>query len=274
MLTNKSILSAVPDDYVYALKSVLNELAQEHTCARCRATFRGDSVGTLTCAYHPFKVTNQSARLHAYGGPTADAPPTDCQICNASHLHPMAVRCMGARPSPGSASYGARGCTPIDHATDLYEMLAQPYICVPQLLASQFVATDRRGDYADRRNVLLIDRAEHMSLCVRIQMPGTAQVLLRPVKDLYAEVTELFALDDLQRSVRLARRGPNPSSITRIQGSKSGEALEVHRLYNGEADAVVEFMPFLVIARVAQREPLALVDVPELVTYIADEDLV
>jgi len=272
----KTSLETVPLDYVHQYSSLKRSIAEYQKCALCSEMYSGSQIGTLVCKYHPFQIVNTSTRFveyHCHSG-----PPTNCKECNTAHLSSGARRTMHWQ-IPGDETLTRTGCTPVDHCADLFELLSHPYKVVPLCMAEEFLLHDRVDDENymsshERNNVLVVDSPEQMALTFQMSMPGTNAPVLIPVVDLYDEVSEIFSLDDLQRTVRLARRGPNPSSITRIKGMRHPDALDIYRLYSDDREAQAEFMPFVVVARVHQYKPMELVDIPELVTVVGDDQLV
>lgn len=180
---------------------------------------------------------------------------------------------------PGNDNEQAQGCTPIDHTSSVKAILDKPYACVPLALADNFVLHDPYDaespfSIKDRNNVVVIHKPEQMAMSLSLSIPGTACPVIIPVVQMYDEVRVMFELEDLQKRVRIARRGPNASSITRIKGMQHPDALDVYRLYADDAEANAEFMPFAVLARIHQHKPMELLDLPHLVNVLGDDDLV
>lgn len=271
----KTSVGDVPRDFMFQYLGLESAIRTQHTCVRCSRKYGGFELGTLTCRYHPFEHINKAQRFELYS--SHSPAPTACRTCNESHLDAYGRRAMHYNV-PGSFDSRGPGCVPIDHG-DVDEILAKPYACVPIAMADHFVLHDHYDNTSpfssqERNNVALVHRPEQMALSVALSIPGTACPFIVPVVQLYDELRTVFQLEDLQKSVRVARRGPNASSITRIKGMQHPDALDVYRLYADDAEANAEFMPFAVIARVHQYKPIEFLDLPELVNVLDDDDLV
>ena len=274
--TFNTSIGLIPRAYEFQYSGLKRAIGSVHHCVVCQRTYTGSEIGTLACRFHPFKLINTCMRFEEYD--SLAAAPTDCRTCNDAHLTSYARRSM-AWQVPGSTDHSASGCTPVDHCTSLEQLLAKPYSCVPLCMAENFVLHDKYDrdnplSTHTRTNVVIISEPEQMALTLLIEIPGTSQPFVVPVIELYNEVCSVFKLADLQQSVRLARRGPNASSITRIKGFQHADALDTYRLYADEQDSLAEFMPFAVIARVHPRRRLRLVDIPDLVNVLRDDELI
>lgn len=272
----KTSIDEVPQDFAVEYLGLGSAIKAQHRCKRCHKTYGGFDLGTLSCRYHPFEHVNTAQRFEHYS--FASPAPGNCQLCNESHLDPYGRRAMHYGV-PGNRDEDPSGCVPIDHADSVDAILDKPYACVPIAMADHFLLHDHYDNtnpfsWKDRNNVVLIHKPEQMALSVALSIPGTATAMVIPVVHLYEEVRSVFRLEDLQKTVRVARRGPNASSITRIKGMQHPDALDVYRLYANDAEANAEFMPFAVIARVHQHKPMELLDLPDLVKVLDDDDLV
>lgn len=236
-------------------------------CAQCYGVFSGSAIGMLSCLFHPMDYYNTNIRTAPY---TPGVVPTNCYHCNFVHMDTNAVARSDAY-IPGDKHTSVRGCTRVDCTTDIRALIDHPYACVPQMMASRFFTL---RNSADANHVLLINEPSQMSLVLSIFMPGTRRQLLVPVIELYKELRALYDLNDLDSEIRMARRGPSASSITRLRLTSNGNRLDVYRMHAPKSVTNVSFVPFYVVARVSQPHKLALVDIPEMVDVLADDDLI
>lgn len=267
-------LTDIPDALVHSVIRAKKAIDTNHRCVSCGNTYSGADIGVLSCHYHPFEHINSCARVVPYCGDH----PSPCSDCNRAHLTPGARLAVGEMP--GSRPYYRTGCTPIDCCADgVRAVLAKPYRVVPLKMAQEFSLYDQYDDWNSfgrgaKNNVILIDRPEMMQMTLQIEIPGTRRTLLVPVVEMYEELAQELGLGDLRQTVRKVRRGPNASSITRIKGMQHADALDTYRLYTDDTEAAAEFTPFFVVARVWQNYPLELLDIPEMVTVLADDELI
>ena len=266
----KSPLTVVPSDYAPHYDAVLSETLASEKCGNCGAVYTGAEVGMLGCRFHPFQYLNNSARVMPYD--SVSGPPSECLLCNEEHLDQYSILAMkGGVPG---RHVSRLGCTRIDHCGRVMDVINKPYTCVPLAMADMFFATRTNFGPENARSVCYITRPGQMNLTAEIQLPGTAASFLVPIVNLYTEVSEIFALEDLQKSVRMARRGPNASSITRIKEMHHTDNLDLYRLYADEKEASAEFIPFAVVARVEQSQPITLSYRPEFLQILDDDALI
>jgi len=238
-------------------------------CVLCSQLFTARSNGSLACTYHPLAVVNRGANL--LGGFSArHRPPSDCTACTHLHvsmlhsrLHPIAD--AHQRTSHAEHAFVRRGCTPIDHCTDLAELFARPYIAVPLTFLDELMAVRNAravcvgGERSSgvlrhlRRlpNAVVVHKARQLPLTLHVDLPGTGAAFAVPVRDVYEAMARKFGLPALDDSVREARLADPTARATRMAQYMHRDAQRKDRLRVRQFKKVL-FAPFVIFARVSQ----------------------
>lgn len=270
----------------HTLVRLVDALGEDRLCAHCGVSYRANETGALLCRYHPFNWVSRGQRSMPYLqkhmialGDERSFAPTHCETCNTQHLTGDARFMQHQNRVPGirAANMAKIGCVALDHSSEgVASVLRRPFIAAPFFIATRFLIADPHYKHTfSHRNTIIVDSPQQLNLCLRVVIPGDARPFLHPVRHIYCEMAQIYNLGDLDSDVRLARRGPNASSITRIHKSANNdERLEVHRLHGTGTERTVSFTPFVIIVRIAQPTDVCLIDRPDLVHIVGDDQLI
>jgi len=229
-----------------------SELKWPIRCSLCGDLFNNELVGTLPCAYHPFFYINRSVDTAGYT--IAQPPPTPCLQCSEQHLIPS-IRCNLV------AENLRYGCTPVDHTTDIRELLSRPFIAVPAIFWELLVLS-KKLEYSDldvlvrqpdvHRGIVLVHSPEQLTRVLVMDIPGTKHEFRIAVATAYERMAKKFGIQSLADAVYNARAGTAQSSISKMAQFTHPDAERrdsLRRLQRKQA----RFAPFILLARISQR---------------------
>lgn len=251
-----------------ALDSFEHFLANPLQCALCGDIFTPRTVGTLACKFHPSEYINRGARLiaSAEADPSVSAP-SNCGTCTQLNIAPSMRSLMFKERAHMRA-----GCTSVDHCTGLDILFSKAYFAVPtaylHLLTAWGHASARIGinssaqnakrdilvALASQPNALLVRKAEHLGKTLVIDVPHTSASIGVPVREIYDEMCERFALPKINSMLRDTRLAnpiaalSNNSSYAHPDARRRAQL----RVLNHQKALIT---PFVILGRISQSTP-------------------
>ena len=252
-------MRAVPIGYELADMSIREQLKKTAQCGLCGKEYSGAYVGSLACAFHPYEAYLACMRTAHYNPVLHEAE--GCKVCARGHLMPE------LRPMSGIEQRDdvlPSGCVRIDHCRNIDTLLERPFYGIPTFY-STYLRLHGNGSHVSGLqldesggNVLLISEPEQMAMNVQYRLPGIAHIFTISVIEIYETMAALFQLQQLDESLRQARKGPVGSSVSRLPQLRHPHASRKFNMYTRET-VLAEFVPFYILMRVQQNEPMKLV---------------
>lgn len=252
------------------VESVRRQTELRHTCALCGVTFRGAQVGMLACAYHPLAYLQERTPL---ADAVERAAPTGCVVCKRACVctgHPGAERPERAdadpfascRPAQAYAEDGLarRGCTRIDHTTDVVGLLWKPYVVLPDFLWPFFdlasattLPTHRRDRLDERHGSVVACISTPAELRAQPKLLFTVPNARAPIEldtvALYNECAQLYGYEQWKGNAFEASLA-DQRARTKLSMLSTDAGMRRNALYDVDA-GTRRFVPFAVVRRVA-----------------------
>jgi len=253
-------LKSVPIGYEIKDMSVRAELKKTHTCAACGQLYSGAFVGSLACTFHPYQTYLECKRSTQYS--EQELAQCSCLTCAKASL-PRTLRSARTFGS-GERSRLNDGCTRIDHSSNIDRIFDMPVVAFPTFYARHLrlrgSESHLTGYFLDESagNIMLISQPEQMAATLQYTMPGLHSPQHVRVVDLYELMAVRFGLQQLRDSISRAKKGPVGSSVSRLPQLRHKDASRKFNIYARET-VVAEFVPFYIIVRVQQQQPLELI---------------
>jgi hypothetical protein len=242
----------IAESYNRAFVLFESEVRWPLRCGQCGELYTSELAGTLSCAIHPYLYVNHANNTVGYT--VAQPPPTPCLQCAEQHLVPS-LRCTEVHENLRF------GCTPVDHAASVRDLLARPFVAVPAIFWELLVLS-KNPEYADldvlvrepdaHRGVLLVHSPDQLTRILKMHIPGTAHEYKASVAAIYEQLASKFGIQSLATAVYSARAGTAQSSISKMAQFVHVDAERrdsLRRLQRKQA----RFAPFVIIARLSQR---------------------